>query len=96
MLDMRCRALFYLWKVPHGNAVLVVDRDGPVSVTNDAENVVGYVLCGHPNKPRILYKDTDGEWDELLHDGEKFTGFALLTPAQRNDFFNEYSSGTTP
>jgi hypothetical protein len=55
MLDMRCRALFYLWKVPRGNAVLVVDRDGPVSVTNDAENVVGYVLCGHPNKPRILY-----------------------------------------
>jgi hypothetical protein len=63
MLDMRCRALFYLWKVPRGNAVIVVDRDGPVSVTNDAE---------------------------------KFTGFALLTPAQRNDFFNEYSSGTTP
>jgi hypothetical protein len=89
---MATRSQFFIWSAPRGNAVILVDRDGPVSVTNDAENVVAYVLERYLKKPRILYKDTDGEWDELLHDGEKFTGFSILTPEQRTAFFNEHSS----
>jgi hypothetical protein len=26
-------------------------------------------------KARIVYRDSDGWWDELAHDGERFTGF---------------------
>jgi hypothetical protein len=39
---------------------------GKVSVTNDAEAVVREVSFAHPDK-RIVYQDSDGFWDELIH-----------------------------
>lgn len=62
--------------------VYIVDTsDGrPVtSVTNDAEGVCRRVNLEHPGK-RIIYCDTDGNWDELRHDNGRFIGFA---PARR-------------
>lgn len=58
---------------------LVYDEDGPVSVTNDAEAVVEFVLQKNHWNPdvRILYCDTDGQWDELQHDGTKFVSFRI-------------------
>lgn len=58
----------------------VVDLDQGMSVTNDAEAVVEAVLATdpRPTKGRIVYRDTDGRWDELVHDGKKFTGFAPI------------------
>lgn len=60
------------------NAVFIRDMSNEdptaMSVTNDAEAVVAYILGLHPGR-RIVYKDTMDQWDELLHDGEKFTGF---------------------
>lgn len=79
------RAQFFLWKTPAGGAMIVVDRDGEVSVTNDADAVVAYVLKKHPGK-RIIYQDTEKQWAELRHDGESFTCFAPLTETELKAF----------
>ena len=55
--------------------VFLVDNDGLMSITNDAEAVVAYVNALHPEK-RIIYKDTTGQWDELKHTNGRFDGFA--------------------
>jgi hypothetical protein len=52
------------------------------SVTNDAENVVAEMLRhgsdgGLLKEQRLFYFDSEGVLDELCHDGEKFTGFAV-------------------
>lgn len=50
-------------------------RPGAMSITNDAENVVLECL-GRYGERRIIYRDSDGRWDELLHTGIQFRGFA--------------------
>lgn len=55
--------------------IRIVDLDEGMSVTNDAENVVREVNAQRPGY-RILYRDTMGNWDELLHDNGIFQGFA--------------------
>ena len=50
------------------------DGGGP-SVTNDAERVVAEVTAEHPSK-RIVYRDTMGHWDELMHCHGIFAAFA--------------------
>jgi len=45
------------------------------SVTNDAEAVVRAIADEYGNA-RIIYKDSDGSWDELKHQRGLFTGFA--------------------
>jgi hypothetical protein len=59
--------------------VLVVDQDEGTSVTNNAEHVIAdltraQVLAGR----RVLYRDTDGRWDELVVQGGVFAGFAPI------------------
>jgi hypothetical protein len=58
-----------------GNWVLIEDLNGPMSVTNDAEAVVQDILLRGYLRSRILYRDSAGQWDELLHNGIEFTGF---------------------
>jgi hypothetical protein len=56
--------------------VWIADRNlGNVSVTNDAEGVCRRVWHDYPGR-RIIYRASDGEWDELEHEGGRFTGFA--------------------
>ena len=55
--------------------VFIVDNDIGMSITNDAENVVDDVLKKYPGHI-IIYRDTMGEWAELVHFDGKFTGFA--------------------
>ena len=62
--------------------VLVRDvggNNGAMSVTNDADDVVRFVLERHnwDQDVRILYQDTDLMWDELQHDGTGFLSFRL-------------------
>lgn len=69
------RAEYTFWLEP--GFVLVVDQGVGRTVTNDAERVVGdlakkVALAGR----RILYQDTERTWDELEHDGNRFTRFA--------------------
>lgn len=61
------------------DVIWVVDLDAPGyrSVTNDADNVVPYMLEAYGNHP-IIYKDSTGQWDMLEHDGVRFTGFRSL------------------
>lgn len=64
--------------------ILVIrDSNNPVcrSVTNDAEAVIAYLFQQGELKGdrRLHYYDTDGNKDELLHDGEgKFIDFGFL------------------
>lgn len=56
--------------------VWLIDLDLPnrSSVTDDAERVCIRVNELHPGK-RILYRDTDGNWDELVHERGAFKQF---------------------
>jgi len=45
-----------------------------LSVTNDAENVVKKILKDHPGQ-RIVYQDTEGNWDEMVWDTHGNVGF---------------------
>lgn len=71
---VRVRATYQVVTIT-GTLVTIKDLDGRVSVTNDAEAVVAEVLQDYPGR-KIHYYDTDGNLDELCHDGTKFTGFA--------------------
>ncbi len=51
------------------------NETGAVSITNDAENVVAEVHRRYGNK-RILYTDTMGNVDELVHIDGMFHSFA--------------------
>jgi hypothetical protein len=59
------------------DAVYIIDLDEGMSVTNNAEAVVLDLFLKYGER-RIIYRDTDGRWDELLHDKGHFTGFGPL------------------
>ena len=71
-----------------GEFIAIVDDYSDSSpcktVTNDAEYVIGQIK---PAKGvRVIYRDTDGRWDELKHDGAGlFTGFASLNTTALGD-----------
>lgn len=51
-----------------------------VSVTNDAENVVKF-LAQHADltdDEPLVYQDTTGRWDEIVHQDGQFVDFELL------------------
>ena len=62
--------------------VAIIDHDdGAMSVTNDAEGVVEQLTKERTLGPgtRLVYRDSEGIWDELKHNGAgKFTGFAPI------------------
>jgi hypothetical protein len=45
--------------------VYLVDLNGPVTITNDAENVYQFMKHQLPNH-KVVYQGTDGEWFEIL------------------------------
>lgn len=57
------------------SVVWIEDLCYGLSVTNDAENVVHDLQHDFPGY-RVIYRDTDGRWDELLHARGRFLGFA--------------------
>lgn len=76
----------------HPEMVLLIDNDDPncATVTNDAQNVVPDVLASRTlrqrDTTRIVYRDTMGRFDELRHDGRRFTGYAPLSAADKARF----------
>lgn len=69
----------FSWIAETPEIVFIVDLDnGGLSVTNDAENVVKACIKLYNGK-RIVYRDSMNNWDELEHDGAKFTGFSHFT-----------------
>jgi hypothetical protein len=67
---------YMVWQ-EDGVIFLIDNCDGCVSVTNAAEMVVQQVLKRFQGP--IVYRDTDGHWDELKHNGVEFTGFGPTT-----------------
>ena len=41
---------------------------GAMSITNDAENVLRHFQEQHSGDWRVVYKDTDGEWWEIVNE----------------------------
>ncbi len=62
---------------PKQKIVWLVDNDseGCKSVTNDAERVCAEIEKLHTGH-RIIYRDSDGNWDELVHLGGHFNHYA--------------------
>jgi hypothetical protein len=58
-----------------GGVVTIRDLNIGRSVTNDAEAVVEELVARWGDQ-RIMYYDSSGQLDELLHRGGQFTGFA--------------------
>lgn len=59
-----------------GHCVWIEDLDGYKSVTNDAERVTQELAASFGGRVRIIYKDTSGLWDELMHVNGKFETYA--------------------
>lgn len=55
------------------------DVRGP-SLTNCAEEVLTLALeyCSEVGDTRLIYRDSEGVWDEIVHIDGKFVGFHLL------------------
>ena len=53
------------WAQTSQDIVFIRDLDGPVSVTNDAENVWDIIQTNWPGR-RVVYQGTDGEWFEIV------------------------------
>ena len=61
--------------------VLIKDCNVGMSVTNAAEEVVlelNRTLNGGLGSRKLLYVDSQGTYDELLHKDGRFTGFRIL------------------
>ena len=71
-----------------GELILVLDlysdADPTMSVTNDAETVVRECVADHGNY-RIVYRDTEGQWDELVHVDGTFRSFAPIDEGTRRE-----------
>ena len=60
--------------------IMLEDLDQGRTVTNDADAVIADLAQeGLLRGRRVIYRDTMGRWDELLHDGTRFTGFRPFT-----------------
>ena len=56
--------------------VFIRDLDGPVSVTNDAEEVLTYIQKNWPGR-RVVYQGTDGEWFEIVAKDHAWDGLEV-------------------
>ena len=74
---MKASAEYFVIGFHHDFLGIADASQGGRSVTNDAELVVRELLESRQLRPtqRLLYRDTLSRWDELLHDGCRFTGF---------------------
>ena len=58
-------------------AVFIIDNDDGMSITNLAETVTMDLGTSFPGL-RIIYRDTSGYWDELVHENGEFMRFKFL------------------
>lgn len=77
---MKCDARWRVAKVDRPNKrVWIIDLDARKSITNDAEAVCAALHLEHPGY-EFYYRDTDGNWDRLVHNEGRHIGFF---PARR-------------
>jgi hypothetical protein len=79
--EHRANCFIQLWTSEGKSVVSVVDlyddRWPTKSVTNDAEAITRIVHTLHGDVP-IVYRDTEGNWDELRHREGHFACFRVL------------------
>jgi hypothetical protein len=82
---MKASAEYFVIGFHHDFLGIADANQGGRSVTNDAELVVQELLHSRQLLPtrRLLYRDTMSRWDELPHDGSRFTGFHHLGGCRR-------------
>jgi hypothetical protein len=79
---MNRRAHWHYVAIDHARTMIfIADDDGPLSVTNDAEAVTAAAASQDEEgrdirSYRLIYRDSDGHWDELVHERGVFKGFA--------------------
>lgn len=69
-----------LAETDQGRCLIIVDLNrGAMSVTNDAEDViaVAHEAFDLTNTP-VVYRDSEGMYDQILHRNGVFTGFKAL------------------
>lgn len=66
---------------------LVDANDGGLSITNGAEAVLADLKRRGISQPndRVIYCDTEGQWDELCVDERGFVGFRILGAEKLSD-----------
>ena len=77
------KAHWSIERIDHHRKIIFIfdENDGSRTITNSAEQVTSEVFDG-VNLPedvltyRLFYYDTDGNWDELMHDRGQFIDFA--------------------
>ena len=67
-------ARWSLYRLTEDIAFIVDDDTGGMSVTNAAELVCADCFRAFGDR-RIVYRDTSGDWDELVHDHGTFVRF---------------------
>lgn len=66
--------------------ICIVDLDGDKSVTNDIENVIDDLArAGIRLDGPVIYKDSDGIWDEVLVSDNKFKDFQFINVRKVED-----------
>lgn len=79
------KANFSYYNITDDTVYIIDESNGDtMTVTNDAENVVAFLNEQYPNK-RIVYCDTDGHWDELVHTNGNFVMFEPMGTFLRDD-----------
>lgn len=75
------RAHWHYVKIDHDHKMIfIADDDGPLSITNAAEQVCAEAAVEDEDGTsiaayRLFYKDSEGNWDELVHDKGRFIAF---------------------
>jgi hypothetical protein len=66
---------------PEGFVAIMDINQSAMSITNDAEAVVEHLVrTGRLKSTDILiYRDTDGQWDQLVHKDGKFVDFCMVS-----------------
>lgn len=65
--------------------VCLTDLGGAPSVTNDAEAVIGELgVVGVDLTQPVIYRDTEGQWDELVVTNSQFSGFRFLNTTDQS------------
>lgn len=72
LAQLRCR--FTVRRFTGEIVWITDDNTGRMSVTNDAEAVCKFLDKEYGGR-RIICRDSDGNWDELLHKDGRFAGF---------------------
>lgn len=76
LTDHKRRATYEVVRVEPGKSMIwIKDLNGFLSVTNDAERVCEELDQAYPGY-RIIYQDSDQNWDELVHYHGTFSGYA--------------------